>query len=134
MSLQQIRAALDTRLAGYEPALAIAWENTAFNPEDDVPWVQVQLTPVRTTALGLGRAAPVRWTGSYQLVLNFPRNDGPGPAAVLADGIAGHFHRGTALTAANVTVILEQPSIGAGTISAGRYQLGLTIPWFATVG
>lgn len=134
MSIQQIRAALDSRLASYTPTLAIAWENAGYTPTAGTPWVQVQLYPKRPTPLGFGTGAPVRWTGTYRVTLMFPIDEGPGPAIDLAESLLAHFPRGMALTSDGVDVILEQPGLGAGMVRNAWYQLPLIVAWFATVG
>ena len=134
MSLQAIRAALDSRLAVLTPALPTAWENSGFTASAGVAWQSVMLLPARTVPAGIGRDAPALWRCVYQVMLCFPPGAGTGAAAARAGLTLTHFARGTALASGGVTVICEQAYVEPGRSGADWYRVAVAVPWFAYVG
>jgi len=136
MSLTSIRAALDARLEAFTPALSIAWENMAYKPAANAPFVKVDLLPARTenpSMMGADAGTDLRrMRGIYQLLLNYPNNAGPGGAAVKADALVAHFPRGLSLVYGGVTVrVFNTPSIAPHFNDGSWYVLPVSIEYQA---
>lgn len=132
MSFASIRAALETALNGVAPAIATAWENTAYTPVVGTPYQRAVIVPAAPANDEIGRTFNER--GIFQVSLHYPPNTGPAAAYARADLIRSTFYRGATFTKDGITVQV----VGTSTIlppqddDQGRYVLPVSITFRAS--
>lgn len=128
-----VRAALESRLAALAPALATAWENTAYKPDLAVAFQKPTLLRAKPENPALGSSF-YRETGVFQVMLCYPLNGGSGAADDRAKLVRAWFPRGSSLTAAGVTVTIQgTPAIGAGASDGSFWCVPVSIPYYANI-
>lgn len=133
MSIQKIRAALETRLGTLTPALSTAYENTAFTPVANTPYQRVTLLPATPDNEVLG-CDYYREIGIFQVSLYYPVNGGPAAAQARAQLLRTHFKRSTTLTNGGVnTVIAATPAVATAFIEGDRYVIPISIRYRAEI-
>jgi len=119
MSAVAVRAALETALNGMSPALAMAWEDVAYEPDPTQPWqaVHVMFADARPVELG------GKWheePGIMQVSLFYPAKTGPAQVETRAELIRSTFKHGTEFAASGARVVVRNvPSIARSTIQLG---------------
>ena len=75
-----------------------------------------------------------RIKGFMQVLLCYPPNAGAKTAATRADLLVNHFKRGTSLTSAGITVIIDKtPSIAPALIDGVLYKIPVSIYFSADI-
>lgn len=112
MSKTTVRSALEpiifTWASAQSKPVAIAWENVAFKPTAEEPWVQVTLIPAETVS---GSFVASEHKGLLHINVFGPAGWGATPVDQMAGSLAAVFHSG--LNADGVRVP-RPPSIGQG--------------------
>lgn len=107
-----IKAALETVLAGLSPALPTQWEGTPITPPTPASgWLRTHLLPAVSKPAGLGSAAQTIHTGIFQVSVFWPAGVGTGAAVAVADAVAALFHRGSSASSGSTRVEFLTPSI-----------------------
>lgn len=133
MALVEIRTALETKLNALTPTLATAWESVPFTPAVGTAYQQVNLMIADTLNPTLG-GTHYRIKGFMQVLLCYPPNAGAKTAATRADLLVNHFKRGTSLTSAGITVIIDKtPSIAPALIDGVLYKIPVSIYFSADI-
>lgn len=133
MALVEIRTALETKLNALTPTLATAWESVPFTPVVGTAYQQVNLMIADTLNPTLG-GTHYRIKGFMQVLLCYPPNAGGKTAATRADLLVNHFKRGTSLTSAGITVIIDKtPSIAPALIDGVLYKIPVSIYFSADI-
>ena len=133
MALVEIRTALETKLNALTPSLATAWESVPFTPVVGTAYQQVNLMIADTLNPTLG-GTHYRIKGFMQVLLCYPPNAGAKTAATRADLLVNHFKRGTSLTSAGITVIIDKtPSIAPALIDGVLYKIPVSIYFSADI-
>lgn len=133
MALVEIRTALETKLNALTPTLATAWESVPFTPVVGTAYQQVNLMIADTLNPTLG-GTHYRIKGFMQVLLCYPPNAGAKTAATRADLLVNHFKRGTSLTSAGITVIIDKtPSIAPALIDGLLYKIPVSIYFSADI-
>ena len=113
MSIESIKAALETALNGLSPSLDTAWENMNFAPPSmGTPWQECKISflePNNTTiASGYHREV-----GVMSVVLHYPPNAGSKDAFARAEMIRTLFYVGATFSYGGVTTQIDKtPRIG----------------------
>lgn len=132
MSLLNIRHALEKRLSTLSPAMRTAYENTTFTPPTG-GFQAVAMLPARPANPTMGPAHR-RENGVFQVSVNYPANAGSKEATERALLIQAHFPRGLTLTESGVTVVIDRtPSISPARMPEGRYELSVSVFYFADI-
>ncbi len=132
MSEPAIRAALETRLAAMSPALATAYENTAFTPVAGVPYQRLSLMRAQPVNPEYGQGQQAQ--GIFQITLEYPLNVGPGVAELRAKLIADWFYRTLSLTASGVVVTINRASyIMAGFVDGDRWAVPVRVYYYSNI-
>jgi hypothetical protein len=128
-----IRKALEVRLAALAPALATAYENTEFEPVAGVPYQRANMiyaTPDNQT-LGCQRR---RELGIFQVSLCYPSATSSAQAHARADLTIEHFKRGLTLSNGGINVLITTtPSKTTYGVSGDRYIVVVSINYSADV-
>jgi Bacteriophage related domain of unknown function len=133
MSIVKIRAALETALAAVNPAISIAYENTAFVPAIGVPYCKLFLlmAPPDNPTMGDGYHLE---RGIFQITLMYPLQSGSLDAATQAEVLKATFKRGSSLSNGGVTVkVLSSPATGSAQIDGERFALPIKVSWSAEI-
>ena len=128
MSIESIRAALETQLATLTPALDTVHENEAYAPTDGVPYQRVDLLIAQPDSplMGAGR----REQGIMQVTLRYPRGDGARDITARAEAIRDAFPKGAEFAAGSYRVtIFDSPYLGNGFDSEQRWCVPVRVFW-----
>lgn len=133
MSVTAIRAALETHLNGMAPSLATAWQNVTFQPPAaTTPFQVVHLMLADPDNREAGEHYQER--GYFQVTLQYPVQTGPGAAEARALALQTRFKKGTSLTNAGITVVVDAtPAIGNGRVDVDRWAVPVKIPFHADI-
>lgn len=136
MSDQNIMAALQARLATFATtkSLSIAFEGVAFTPGATKTHLADFLLPAATDNPSMGRDHR-RYIGIYQIDVDAPSGSNVVALRKLANDLATHFKRGTALTHSSgiKVLIIRDPSISALLPDGGRMKRAVSVRYQADV-
>jgi hypothetical protein len=133
MSLDRVRQALEIGLFTMTPAIDTSWENQDFKPDPAKPYQEVTLLPARPDNSTLGDAH-YRERGIFQVTLKYPIGKSTKDVMTRAKLLRATFDRGTSFTSGGLTTRIETtPEIGRGTVVKDRYELPVSIRYFADV-
>lgn len=121
---RSIFAALDTRLAAFNPAMPTAFPNVSFTPSN-VEWLKVDYLPARPVRRSIGVDGQNAYPGIYQVMVNWPANTGPGLCQSRADAIANHFPLGAVYGGVRIVAVSCGPALSA----ADWYSIPVSITY-----
>ena len=132
MSVPKIRAALETALAVMSPALATAWENTAYTPTAGTPYQRVSMTFAEPVNTEYGRG--FQQGGLFIVSLCWPQGAGMAEIGARIELLRATFFRGAAFTSDGLTAtVARTPLILAAILEGDRYVTPVQIPFLATI-
>jgi hypothetical protein len=132
MSLEYIKAALETALQAISSDIDVAWENTGYTPNPETPYLKTYLLPARPEDITIG-AGYRRESGIFQVNINYPIQQGSGDALTRAELIKSAFPRGATFSSGGITVhIGETPEI-IGAFETTHYTLPVKIRYWADI-
>lgn len=118
MSVNSIRAELETVLNSITPGFATAWENVSFTPSEGVPYQRVNFLFANPDDYSIN--TEYSQSGYMQVALFYPLQAGSKDALTYAQLIRDTFKIGN--TYAGV-IINKTPEIGAARIDGDRYMV-----------
>jgi hypothetical protein len=131
MTIQIIRAALESKLASITPVIATAFENGTFKPVSGVPYQRSNLLPNTPEDSQIGSRSFFE-RGIYQVTLCYPLGAGTAACETRAQLVKDAFKRGTSIVQSGVTVItMNVPSVTSAMIDGDRYCLPISIRYQA---
>lgn len=125
-----IRAALDTELAGLPGLPTIAFENVDFDPTPGTPYLTTSFSLTSRRPATRGRDPQKRYQGLYQVTVAVPRFEGIGQALEYADTIMAAFDAATDVTHDGLTIGIEYSELGAQATLDPFYLLPVRIAWY----
>lgn len=132
MSLVNVRAALEKRLATITPPIDTVPENTDYTPVTGTPHQRVYLLAAEPDNTEFG--SMFQEHGIFQVTLAYPLQNGAGEATARAELIRAAFRRGTSLTQAGDVIVIEKtPEIGPGLPGDAFYELPVRVRWYVNV-
>lgn len=133
MSTEDIRRALETHLATMPGVPAVAWENAKFTPPSGQPWVQARMIYAEPANEVLG-CTRHRERGILQVDVYYPVQNGSSSCQTQSDTIRARFARGTRLTHAGQSVLIDKtPSKATIGADGAWYRVAVSIPYSADV-
>lgn len=129
--LQDVRAALETRLAG-TPGLpaARAWESVHFDPPTaGTPYVRATFQPTSSRAVTVGSTPLYTHSGVFLIDLLYPSGVGPQTAEGMADAIRLRFPVTVTLAQNGSQVRIRYAERGPGLPVDGRFLVPVTVAW-----
>jgi hypothetical protein len=96
-----IRAALETRLATTPSIPTIFYENGYHKPVTGTPHIVPRFIPTSRYPAVRGLSPQHRYQGVFQLMLKFPERQGPGPSQELVNTLITRFDSTTDLSFTN---------------------------------
>jgi hypothetical protein len=132
MSVLKIRAALETTLAAMSPALATAWENTAYTPTAGTPYQRVSMLFAEPVNAEYGASG--QQGGMLVVGLCWPQGSGMADIGARIELLRATFRRGAAFTADGLTTtVARTPLILAPILEGDRYVVPVQVPFLATI-
>jgi hypothetical protein len=111
-------------------ATKTAFENTTFKPIVSEPYQMSRLVPLPIENPTFGDNYN-REVGFYQVVLSYPKGEGVGNLAVMADKVKDYFKRGTTLVEGSDKVIIDRtPEISPVYINDNRAEITIRIRYY----
>ena len=95
---QDIRGALQNRLAAVTGIPAIAYEGKGYTPVAGTPFVEPVFIPISSPPVTNGDQKVFLHEGLFQVAVVYPVAKGTGPAEAMADAIKASFTPGTVLS------------------------------------
>lgn len=136
MSQATIRAEFESRLATWAAGRGypVAWENRAFSPPANGPYLRSNLLPASLAYLDLA-AQSRQFAGVYQVGIILPGGGGPGLGDTLAAELNGVFPTGGVMVRAGLRIWVTRPMSPAPAINEddGRYFLPVSCTYEALV-
>lgn len=132
MSIKETKAALETVLNAITPPLDTAWENSAFVPQDGVPYQKVTHSRAQPYTPTMDRFR--QELGFMQVTLFYPLDKGGADAETRAALIRDTFEKGNRYTNGGFTIMIyTSPYIMSGSRDEDRWMVPVRIPYFVNV-
>lgn len=129
-----IRKAFEKHLKAMPDGLGetfTAFENASFTPTTGKPYQLSRLVPLPVENPTYGDNYN-REVGFYQVVLSYPKGEGVGKLATMADKIKDYFKRGTTLVQGSDKVIVDRSAeISPVYINDTRVEITIRIRYYS---
>lgn len=125
-----IRAALETKLAAVSGVPSIGWENLQFSPTTGQSYVQPRLLPTRREPAVMGTNPQMYYQGVFRVVCYVPEGNGPSAGDDLADKIIDAFEAATDVSYGGTTVSIRYAERESADIDGPFYMIPVNIGWF----
>jgi hypothetical protein len=132
MRYNDIRAALETRLASLPGVPPVSPENVRIPRPEGVTYLETSVVPIRTRISTI-RGSTVRqlYKGWFQVRIMTPLYGGAGDAYDLADSIAAHFEPGQSITIpGGGHLTIEYAEIGNKSLRDTHFSTILNVGWY----
>jgi len=90
-TFQDIRSAIETRFSANYNSTAISWDNVAYDPSPETPFVRLIINEVDSFQISMSTTPCHRFTGIIHVLIMVPVGTGTNVARGYADTIAGIF-------------------------------------------
>lgn len=125
-TFQDIRQAIESRLRANWTATAIAWDNSAYDPDSKTAFIRLLIDEVDSRQITLGTSTPChRITGLIHIMVLVPVNTGTNTARGYLDSLAAIFRN-----ADFSDVKCQSPRIRRIGDIGEHYQYSLLIPFY----
>lgn len=134
MSFDAIRAALDTRLAGFQSGTftkRIAWPNVRYEPLKGETYLEARFAMSEPRQAEIGTNGRNLQSGLYTVSIVSPAGHGEGEPMQLADAVRALFPRGLDLSAGAFAVTIVKTWAAPSFARDGWHVLPVTIAWQA---
>lgn len=125
-----IRTALETKLAGIAGVPQIAWENVTYTPTTGTPFVQPRLIPTTREPAVRGLNPQMYYQGIFRINCYVPEGLGPAAADDLADKIIDAFEATTDVTAGSTIVSIRYAEREQGMPDGTFFMIPVNIGWY----
>lgn len=130
-----IRAALESHLAGTSGLPDIAYENVAFEPTTGTSFLTVQYLPTVTRPAVRGLNPQLRYQGVFSVTVFAPEGQGPATADDYANKVIDAFAATTDISFTNgdaetITVSIDYAERQQGMIDSPWYFVPINIGWY----
>jgi len=130
-----IRAALESRLAATSDLPEIAYENVAFEPTTGTSFLKVQYIPTATTPAVRGLNPQLRYQGVFSVTVFTPEGRGPATADGYVDKVIDAFAVTTDISFTNndaetITVSIDYAERQQGIIDSPWYFVPINLGWY----
>ena len=130
-----IRAALESHLAGTSGLPDIAYENVAFEPTTGTSFLTVQYIPTVTRPAVRGLNPQLRYQGVFSVTVFAPEGQGPATADDYANKVIDAFAATTDISFTNgdaetIIVSIDYAERQQGMIDSPWYFVPINIGWY----
>jgi hypothetical protein len=130
-----IRAALESHLAGTSGLPSIAYENVAFEPTTGTSFLKVQYLPTATRPAVRGLNPQLRYQGIFAVTVFTPEGKGPAAADDYSNKVVDAFAATTDISFTNgdaetIKVSIDYAERQQGIIDSPWYFVPINIGWY----
>jgi hypothetical protein len=130
-----IRAALESHLAGTSGLPSIAYENVAFDPTTGTSFLKVQYLPTATRPAVRGLNPQLRYQGIFAVTVFTPEGKGPAAADDYSNKVIDAFAATTDISFTNgdaetIKVSIDYAERQQGIIDSPWYFVPINIGWY----
>lgn len=130
-----IRAALESHLAGTSGLPSIAYENVAFEPTTGTSFLKVQYLPTVTRPAVRGLNPQLRYQGIFAVTVFTPEGKGPAAADDYSNKVIDAFAATTDISFTNgdaetIKVSIDYAERQQGIIDSPWYFVPINIGWY----
>jgi hypothetical protein len=128
----RVHSLLNQQLAVVQAA-NVAFENSEYAKTVGTGWLRETLLPAEPLQADLGDAGRNRLQGIYQIDVFEEPGKGSNEAETMVEQLLTAFKRGTVLSGGDITVRVERAWRSPAVQEDDRYQIPVTVQWFAYV-
>jgi len=128
--INDIRACLDTHLAGTVGLPAVAHQNVPYEPTTGTPFVKVDMVPTSRRPAVRGLNPQQRYDGLYSILICTPENLGPGAGYDIADLLLDRFDATTDISLSGLTISIDYSEVRTSFLDSPFYCTPVTIAWY----
>ena len=130
-----IRAALESKLAATSGLPVIAYENVAFEPTTGTSFLKVQYLPTVTRPAVRGLNPQLRYQGVFSVTVFAPEGKGPATADDYANKVIDAFAATTSISFTNadaetIIVSIDYAERQQGMVDSPWYFVPINIGWY----
>ena len=125
-----IRAALETKLAAVSGVPSIGWENLQFSPTTGQAYVQPRLLPTLREPAVMGTNPQMYYQGVFRVICYVPEGNGPSAGDDLADKIIEAFEAATDVSYSGTIVSIRYAERESADIDGPFYMIPVNIGWY----
>jgi hypothetical protein len=128
--INDIRACLDTHLAGTVGLPAVAHQNVPYEPTTGTAFVKVDMVPTSRRPAVRGLNPQQRYDGLYSILICTPENLGPGAGYDIADLLLDRFDATTDISLSGLTISIDYSEVRTSFLDSPFYCTPVTIAWY----
>lgn len=129
--LNDIRQALDARLATMPAVPAIAFENAPYEQVPGTTYIRTQFLPTSRRPANRGPNPQHRYQGLYVMTVCTPEAKGAGGGLDIVDALLARFNGSTNVTGVAVTVSIEYSEANsAAFLDAPFFCIPVSVAWY----
>jgi hypothetical protein len=128
--INDIRACLDTHLAGTVGLPAVAHQNVPYEPTTGTTFVKVDMVPTSRRPAVRGLNPQQRYDGLYSILICTPENLGPGAGYDIADLLLDRFDATTDISLSGLTISIDYSEVRTSFLDSPFYCTPVTIAWY----
>jgi hypothetical protein len=128
--INDIRACLDTHLAGTVGLPAVAYQNVPYEPTTGTPFIKVDMVPTSRRPAVRGLNPQQRYDGLYSILICTPENMGPGAGYDIADLLLDRFNATTDISVSGLTISIDYSEVRTSFLDSPFYCTPVTIAWY----
>ena len=125
-----IRSALEVKLASITDVPSIGWENLQFSPTTGQPYLKPRLIPTRREPAVRGVDPQMYYQGIFRIECYVPEGSGPSAGDDLADKIMEAFEATTDVSQASTIVSIRYAEREQADIDGPFYMIPVNIGWY----
>lgn len=125
-----IRSALEVKLASITDVPSIGWENLQFSPTTGQPYLKPRLIPTRREPAVRGVDPQMYYQGVFRIECYVPEGSGPSAGDDLADKIIEAFEATTDVSQAGTIVSIRYAEREQADIDGPFYMIPVNIGWY----
>lgn len=125
-----IRSALEVKLASITDVPSIGWENLQFSPTTGQPYLKPRLIPTRREPAVRGVDPQMYYQGVFRIECYVPEGSGPSAGDDLADKIMEAFEATTDVSQAGTIVSIRYAEREQADIDGPFYMIPVNIGWY----
>lgn len=125
-----IRSALEVKLASITDVPSIGWENLQFSPTTGQPYLKPRLIPTRREPAVRGVDPQMYYQGIFRIECYVPEGSGPSAGDDLADKIIEAFEATTDVSQAGTIVSIRYAEREQADIDGPFYMIPVNIGWY----
>jgi hypothetical protein len=128
--INDIRACLDTHLAGTVGLPAVAHQNVPYEPTTGTTFVKVDMVPTSRRPAVRGLNPQQRYDGLYSILICTPENLGPGAGYDIADLLLERFNATTDISFNGLIISVDYSEVRTSFLDSPFYCTPVTIAWY----